>query len=248
MTSRNSGSDTAGTSGERVFHKTSPQDVAAIEPAPRPDSRVKQPKDSRQKTDLTGQRNLASLGQNIPAPRAGAEFQKPRSEPAPPGFSPAEAPRATAPITSDLPKPSQPPVEKPAEKMDPPKAAQPPVEKADSTPSESPMEKVSTPKQPEPPATKSNPMTGFMEAVLIQHDPPEYPASAIKKHIGGRVTVNATVGTDGVPRNLKLVMGDPTLGQAAEEAIVHWRYVPAVSAGVPVESQVAITINFQTRE
>ena len=245
FTSRNSGSDATGTNSERFLHKNPPPDVAAIEPASRPDSKVKPPKDSRQKTDFSGQRNLASLGQNT---RAGAEFQKPRSEPAPPAFSPAEAARTAAPITSDLPKSSQPPAEKPAEKTDPPRAAQPPVEKADSTPSEPPVERANPPKQPEPPATKSTPMTGFTEAVLIQHDPPEYPASAIKKHIGGRVTVNATVGTDGVPRNLKLVMGDPILGQAAEEAIVHWRYVPAVSGGVPVESQVAITINFQTRE
>ena len=69
----------------------------------------------------------------------------------------------------------------------------------------------------------------------------------MKKHIGGLVTVNATIGTDGVPRELRLVSGDPSLGQAAEEAISHWRYVPAVSGGVPVESQVAITVNFQVK-
>ncbi len=248
FTSRNSGNDATETASERFFHKNPPQDVAAIGPALHSDSKVKPPKDSRQKTDLSEQRNLALLGRSLPTPHAGAEFQKPRSEPAPPTFSPAEVPRTNAPITPALPKLPQPPAEKSADKIDPANAAQPPVEKADSTPSEQPAEKANPPKQPEPPPTKGNPATGFTEAVLIQHDPPEYPASAIKKHIGGRVTVNATVGTDGVPRNLKLVMGDPTLGQAAEEAIVHWRYVPAVSGGVPVESQVAITINFQTRE
>jgi protein TonB len=103
------------------------------------------------------------------------------------------------------------------------------------------------PKPPQPSAEKSSRAVGFTEPVLIDHNPPVYPASAMKKHIGGLVTVNATIGTDGVPRELRLVSGDPSLGQAAEEAISHWRYVPAVSGGVPVESQVAITVNFQVK-
>jgi len=101
------------------------------------------------------------------------------------------------------------------------------------------------PKPPRPSAEKSDRTVGFMDAVLIQHNPPIYPASAMKKHIEGLVTISATIGTDGVPRAFRLVNGNPTLGQAAEEAISHWRYVPAVSGGVPVESQVSITINFQ---
>jgi TonB family protein len=103
------------------------------------------------------------------------------------------------------------------------------------------------PKPPRPSAAKPDRPTGFMDAVLIQRNPPVYPASAMKKHIEGSVTVNATIGTDGVPRGLRLVSGDPILGQAAQEAISQWRYVPAVSGGVPVESQVAISINFQSK-
>jgi protein TonB len=101
------------------------------------------------------------------------------------------------------------------------------------------------PKPPQPSPAKPDRPTAFMDAVLIQHNPPIYPASAMKKHIEGRVTVNATIGTDGVPRTLRLVSGDPILGQAAQEAISQWRYVPAVSGGVPVESTVAISIDFQ---
>jgi len=103
------------------------------------------------------------------------------------------------------------------------------------------------PKPPRPSVAKPDRTTGFMDAVLIQRNPPIYPASAMKKHIEGSVTVNATIGTDGVPRGLRLVSGDPILGQAAQEAISQWRYVPAVSGGVPVESQVAISINFQSK-
>jgi TonB family protein len=103
------------------------------------------------------------------------------------------------------------------------------------------------PKPPRPSAEKSDRSAGFMDAVLIQRNPPIYPASAMKKHIEGLVTISATIGTDGVPRGLRLVSGDPSLGQAAQEAISHWRYVPAVSGGVPVQSQVSITINFQPK-
>jgi TonB family protein len=104
------------------------------------------------------------------------------------------------------------------------------------------------PKPPQPSAAKPDRPTGFMDAVLIQRNPPIYPASAMKKHIEGRVTVNATIGTDGVPRALRLVTGDPILGQAAEEAISQWRYVPAVSGGIPVESTVAISVDFQSKQ
>jgi TonB family protein len=85
----------------------------------------------------------------------------------------------------------------------------------------------------------------FLEAILIEHGAPIYPPRAKKKHIEGLVKVSATIGTDGVPRGLKLVSGDPGLAQAAQEAISRWRYVPAVFGGVPVESHIVITINFQ---
>jgi periplasmic protein TonB len=102
-------------------------------------------------------------------------------------------------------------------------------------------------KAPQPPAAPADRTGGFLEAVLIQHDPPVYPSKAMKKHLEGQVKVSANVGIDGVPRTLKLVSGDPELGQAAEEAISRWHYIPAVSGGVPVESRVIIVINFQSQ-
>ena len=55
--------------------------------------------------------------------------------------------------------------------------------------------------------------------------------------------ISVTIGTDGVPREVGVV-GDPNLVPAALEAIRHWRYVPAVLDGRPVESHAVIAINF----
>lgn len=101
------------------------------------------------------------------------------------------------------------------------------------------------PKPTKPPPETVDRRASFLEAVLIERGAPIYPPTAKKKHIEGLVKVSATIGTDGVPRGLKLVSGDPNLAQAAQEAISRWRYVPAVFAGVPVESHIVITINFQ---
>lgn len=102
------------------------------------------------------------------------------------------------------------------------------------------------PKPPQPSPETVDRTASFLEAVLIEHGAPVYPPRAKKKHVEGLVKVSATIGADGVPRELKLVSGDPDLAQAAQEAISLWRYVPAVIGGVPVESHIVIIINFQS--
>jgi TonB family protein len=103
------------------------------------------------------------------------------------------------------------------------------------------------PKPPQPSPETVDRTASFLEAVPIERGTPVYPPTAKKKHIGGLVRVSATIGADGVPRELKPVSGDPELAQAAQEAISRWRYVPAVLGGVPVESHTVITINFQSK-
>ena len=102
--------------------------------------------------------------------------------------------------------------------------------------------KSDPPKLPQLPPDRTS-----VEAVPIDHPSPLYPSEARNQHVEGLVKVSATVGTDGVPRGLKLVSGSPLLAQAAMEAISRWRYVPAVSGGLPVESHIVVTINFQLK-
>jgi outer membrane biosynthesis protein TonB len=97
----------------------------------------------------------------------------------------------------------------------------------------------------QPASEPSNRNTSYSEATLIQRSEPFYPTELRKKHVGGLVKFNATIGTDGVARGLQLISGDSRLAQAAQKAISRWRYIPAVSGGSPVESHIVIVLNFQ---
>jgi TonB family protein len=103
-------------------------------------------------------------------------------------------------------------------------------------------------KPPQPLPEKSERTVNFMEPVLIAHSAPAYPPSAKANHIEGTVKLSAIIGTDGVPRALKLVSGDLTLARAAEDAVSKWRYVPAVFRGAPVDSNIIISIKFELKQ
>jgi len=74
--------------------------------------------------------------------------------------------------------------------------------------------------------------------------PPAYPPYARSLRIQGNVRVGAVIGKDGVPRNLKILSGDPRLIDSALAAIRQWRYSPATLDGEAVESQTEITVSF----
>jgi len=82
-------------------------------------------------------------------------------------------------------------------------------------------------------------------ALLIERVEPKYPLVAKEEHLGGAVTVEATIAMDGVPHVLRFVGGELRLAEAAMAAISLWRYKPALLGGQPVESQINITVNFE---
>lgn len=84
-------------------------------------------------------------------------------------------------------------------------------------------------------------------AVLVQRVSPVYPPAALQAQVQGEVLVNATIGKDGIPRNLKAIKGDQRLINAALAAIGQWRYRPAVLAGEPIETQIEVTIDFHLK-
>lgn len=69
---------------------------------------------------------------------------------------------------------------------------------------------------------------------------PTYPELAKRMHISGVVHVAATVAPDGSVSAVKAVSGSKMLSPAAEEAVKHWKFVPASA-----ESTVDIDINFE---
>lgn len=88
-------------------------------------------------------------------------------------------------------------------------------------------------------------LPGYEPAALIERVTPRYSPEARSKHLQGTVQIRALIGTDGTPRGLARVSGDPALAQIAIDAIALWRYAPATLDGEPVESEVIIPVDFQ---
>lgn len=92
-----------------------------------------------------------------------------------------------------------------------------------------------------------NRATTLQSAVLLQRVAPTYPIGALQAKVQGEVSVNATIGTDGVLKDLKLIKGDERLVTAALTAIRQWRYRPATLGGVPIETQTVVTVRFELK-
>jgi TonB family protein len=84
-------------------------------------------------------------------------------------------------------------------------------------------------------------------AVLVQRVAPLYPLVARQQHVTGEVHIGATIGKDGIPRNLKPINGDSRLIDAALAAISQWRYQPASVGGDPVDTQTVISVVFELK-
>ncbi|HEY7441818.1 MAG TPA: M56 family metallopeptidase [Vicinamibacterales bacterium] len=76
---------------------------------------------------------------------------------------------------------------------------------------------------------------------------PVYPKDAMDAKVQGVVLLDATIGTDGLVKGLRLVQSVPLLDQAAMDAVNLWRFEPALLNGVPVEVEMTVTINFTLR-
>lgn len=80
----------------------------------------------------------------------------------------------------------------------------------------------------------------------ISLPPPAMPQIAKERRITGVVLLVGTVNLQGVVTNVRVVGGNPILVPAAQEAVKHWRYQPALLDGKPVESDVKIEMRFET--
>ena len=89
--------------------------------------------------------------------------------------------------------------------------------------------------------------SALQSAVLLQRIAPIYPSNALESRLQGQVLVNATIGRDGIPKDLKVIKGDERLVAAALAAIRQWRYRPAMLGGQPIETQTVVTISFEIK-
>jgi TonB family protein len=71
---------------------------------------------------------------------------------------------------------------------------------------------------------------------------PVYPAAAAAVHAHGVVKLRALIGTDGRVQSVQVVTGQPTLRQAALDAVWKWRFEPYLSAGRPAQVLAIISV------
>jgi TonB family protein len=73
----------------------------------------------------------------------------------------------------------------------------------------------------------------------------EYSKDAREKRIQGEVKLEATIGTDGVAREIKIISPlYPSLDKSALDAVSTWRFAPAMKDGKPIEKRVPISVGF----
>lgn len=74
---------------------------------------------------------------------------------------------------------------------------------------------------------------------------PVYPQIAQSARVSGEVVLDATIGADGRPRDLRVLRSIPLLDQAAIEAARQWRFAPPTVGGVSAPVRVPISVVFQ---
>jgi protein TonB len=86
--------------------------------------------------------------------------------------------------------------------------------------------------------------SSVQQAKLINQPLPVYPVLARQAHIQGTVVLHAIIAADGRVAELTVVSGNPTLIQAAYDAVRQWRYQPTLLNGEPVEVDTTIDVIF----
>jgi protein TonB len=81
----------------------------------------------------------------------------------------------------------------------------------------------------------------------LKYVPPEFPSKALSQRVGGSVTIEYIVDTNGDPRDVRVVEASPpgVFDHAAIAAVKRWHYEPVVANGAPVEVPVRTAIRFE---
>jgi bla regulator protein blaR1 len=83
------------------------------------------------------------------------------------------------------------------------------------------------------------------KAKLIYKVEPKYPEDARAKKIEGSVLLGLTIDHGGLPQNIQIKRSlDPSLDQAAVEAVRQWRFEPAIKDGQPVSMWITVEVYF----
>src|ERR1700678_3752612 len=74
---------------------------------------------------------------------------------------------------------------------------------------------------------------------IVSRVSPTYPELARRMHVSGKVMLLVTVQPDGTVSSTKVESGHALLVQAAQDAVIHWRFAPN-----PEVSESEIEVNF----
>lgn len=109
----------------------------------------------------------------------------------------------------------------------------------------------STEGAPPPPPPAQQPLTRvrvggvIVQPRLLHSVAPNYPSAARAAGISGNVVIVAHLDKMGDVASMKVVSGPATLQAAAMSALRSWKYQPATLDGVPIATDVTVTIKFQ---
>lgn len=81
-------------------------------------------------------------------------------------------------------------------------------------------------------------------AILIHKTEPLYPVAAMQARVEGNVVLKVWIDKEGHIEKSEILQGNPLLTQAAVETVRQWRFKPATLGGMPIESEVTVTIGF----
>lgn len=85
----------------------------------------------------------------------------------------------------------------------------------------------------------------IVQPKLMHSVAPIYPTAARQSGIYGSVVINAQVDKSGNVASMKVISGPATLQSSAMTALKVWKYQPATLDGVPIATNITVTIKFQ---
>jgi TonB family protein len=75
---------------------------------------------------------------------------------------------------------------------------------------------------------------------------PVYPPAAASNEVEGIVVLAGVIASDGVMSNLHVLSSqNPDLSQAAVDAVEQWEFDPTLLDGIPIETLIQVTVEFQ---
>lgn len=88
------------------------------------------------------------------------------------------------------------------------------------------------------------------QPLAVKTPPPPYPIELACNNIGGQVGLIMKIGTDGIPKNIRIEdgSGNAQLDEAAAAAVRTWIFQPGTSRGQPVETDLRVPVTFTPQD